>query len=171
MYLYLFKILSIRYGWFEVRIGQSELDWSDYLGYDAPKILLQAVINLTKNNSQEEWVCCMCEPCADILHIVKEKNEIKLELFDTIEESYEIDLNNMKPYCKKCYATYQMEWITFLDNLVTEFSLYENGNGLCLYQENWMNFPSEEFHILKDLARSMVKNKEDSELFFNTYMR
>ncbi len=113
----------------------------------------------------------MGEPCADILHIVKEKNEIKLELFDTIEESYEIDLNNMKPYCKKCYATYQTEWITFLDNLVTEFSLYENGNGLCLYQENWMNFPSKEFHILKDLARSMVKNKEDSELFFNTYMR
>lgn len=170
-FLDMFKILSVQYGWFEIRMGKSYLECSDYLGYDAPKALLQAVINVAKNVSQEEWVCWMGEPSADILHVTKENNMIKIECFDAIGEAYYIDLSTIKAYCGKCFATYKEELITFLDNLVTEFSLYQNGNGLLLYQEHWMAFPSEEFYILKELAHSLVKNKEDSELFFDTYMK
>ena len=102
-------------------------------------------------------------------HIVEDTEKDKI-LTDVLE-IHIIEIPKVREMNERESKNALIDWITFLDNLVTEFSLYENGNGLCLYQENWMNFPSEEFHILKDLARSMVKNKEDSELFFNTYMR
>ena len=37
------------------------------------------------------------------------------------------------------------------ESVLREFSLYENGNGIALYDRNWFPFPQEVYERLKNL--------------------
>ena len=44
-----------------------------------------------------------------------------------------------------------------LDDIIVQFGLYEDGNGLKLYNKNWGDFPVKEYQRLKKCAQKVNK--------------
>ena len=171
----LLKIDSIRYGWFEVSLMGHYMICSNYLDYDTPKKLLRAVLNLLKKKSEEEWICWQDEPGAEIMKLTISEDELEIDVYDSEKTSYE--LGSADTLLKKNRGEHiwskSIGIPIIVDNLVTEFSLYENGNGLSMYEKNWMEFPQKEYDELKayayKLSKQRSKNNEYDELFCTTY--
>lgn len=167
-----FKIESISYGWFELRTGKHYLLCSDYLDYDTPKFLLKALLRLIKGESKEEWICWQDEPAANIMQLTVEGATLKLNMHRSAKESFDLETTpgSLKTNRKECWYSMDLKIIQAVDDLLTEFSLYENGNGLSLYEEHWMTFPQEEYRKLKEFAIGMQnQSDEDDALFCTTY--
>ena len=131
-----FKIDSIGYGWFEFRIGMYYVETSDFLGYDMPTEFLNKLIKVLKGSSKE-WVYVMNEPGADILEILRSDNMITVNSFSMNKPSTELSS--------------EIE--------VTEYSLYENGNGRKCFDLNWGGYPQKEYDELKRIAIEINKNQ------------
>ncbi len=148
------KIESIEYGWFKMRIGRDWIEVSDYLDYDFPKELLRKVWNVLLEDGKEEWLYLMDEPRAEIMQISNDNGKIHLAAYDLSKECF--DLSNKeedeKDNCGKCSFRYDWSLEDIVDELVSEFYLYENGNGRALYETHWAKFPVDEYEKLKKLA-------------------
>lgn len=167
------KINSIEYGWFEARMGSLLIEASDFLGYDMPKKLLEKVLRLVKGKSVEEWLYLMNEPGAGMLKISFHGQQILFEYFELSKCSYDLDTSeeDEKDNCGECIGSVVMKVQQAVDELVAEFSLYENGNGRKLYEMHWMSFPVKEYEELKAVAFGLDKKAGEYDgLFCVSYL-
>ena len=158
-----FKIDSIEYGWFTMRIGSDYAEVSDYLGYDFPKKFLQKILNVLQEDGKEEWLYLMDEPGAEIMQIAHDQGKITLTVYDLSKECFSLSSKEEKEKDNRgeCRFRFNCETKDVVDGLVREFYLYENGNGRGLYETHWMEFPVEEYEKLKKLAFEMDRNASE----------
>lgn len=156
-----FKVGGISYGWFEMWIGPHLCTGaSDFLGYDMPAKFLDKVIRVIKENT-EEWLYLMDEPGAAMLHIYREDVRVHFAEYDLSVNSDKLNRRDEaaeRDKCEKCLFEFDVDIQNTVDGLVTEFSLYENGNGRMLYEKHWGGFPVKEFAELKDYAFQLQRN-------------
>lgn len=168
-----FKIESIEYGWFEFRIGKNYVEASDYLGYDISKELLVKLSKVLKGSSKE-WVYIMNEPGASIMDLSMVHNKIAINIYSMNKPSYDLsnEIEEELSNIKKCEYSFEIDKIELVDAVVTEYSLYETGNGRCYYETNWADFPQCEYDELKRIAFEFNKTlKEIDSLQCETFMK
>ena len=148
-----FKIEAIEYGWFECRIGNHYLEASDYLGYDVSREFLVKILGVLAG-APEEWIYVMDEPGANIIKLSLEHNKILINIYSTNKTSYDLSKNieDGIKYIGECEFLIDIAKEEFIDAVITEYSLYELGNGRDYYEKNWMNFPQNEYDELKRIA-------------------
>lgn len=149
-----FKINNISYGWFDMCIAEHFIEVSDFLSYDMPQKFLGKVIRIL-NGSTEEWLHLMDEPGASMLHIYLKNNRIHFAEYSLSIDSTELNDGDEKAdrdKCEECRFDVSVDIQNTVDGIVTEFSLYENGNGRVLYEKHWGAFPVKEFEKLKECA-------------------
>lgn len=153
-----FEIHGIRYGWFQVCFTPHDekhgwLTNSDYLQCDAPRLFLNALANILEEKSAEEWLCWQDEPGAYILRLALEAGKVAVEIFlapDSIEMPYRgAELASAE---KVFDYKNSFDIKRLLDDVLVQFSLYENGNGLRMYEKHWDKFPMVEYHRLRKCA-------------------
>lgn len=144
------KIESIRHGWFAMRFGGYEIDCTNVFEHDTPMKLLQAVYDLVQKNDETKIVRWDGEPGAQIMCLERIEDEILITVYETSKSAYDLNCSaeQMMRYCGEVKWSMKMDFSEFIDELVTEFWLYENGNGLNLYERNWMRFPNKSFEKL-----------------------
>lgn len=160
-----FEIHKIAYGWFEVCFTphdekQGWLCNSDFLGCDAPINFLDALADIFEGKTKEEWQCWHDEPGAYILHMELTEGELLVEIFGSKRDSEYLREHRVEKLISEVDEliyrnTFEPRYL--LDDVVTEFSLYENGNGLRRYNKHWGNFPQKEYHRLRQCAREVNK--------------
>ena len=153
----LFKILSIRYGWFIVDFNRGwPLTNSDYLGCDAPYLLLEALGDLLESKITEAWLCWQDEPGASILNLEKQDDKLIVKIYATHKESFDLDYNGitLSKHITDCLFTTEAELRVSAKSVFEEFGLYENGNGRHRYDANWGDFPQQQYERLKKLLRT-----------------
>ena len=169
-----FKINRISYGWFEMNIGTNLSEASDFLGYDMPQKFLDKVIRVIKENT-EEWLYLMDEPGASILHIYLKNERIHFVQYTLSADSDELNREDERlerDKFEKCWFDIDVDIQDAVDGIVTEFSLYENGNGRILYEKHWGGFPKKEFEELKEYAFQLQeKAGEYNRLLCTTFMK
>ncbi len=151
-----FKIYSIYYGWFDCMIAQNYIVASDYLDYDMPKFLLDKVYKVVKGKSAEEYLYLMNEPGANMLKISlnKDSDKVNFSEYKLLKDSTDLDENELYEINNfgECLFSTDVLICSTVDDLLTEFSLFENGNGRVLYEKHWNKFPTAEFESLKAFA-------------------
>lgn len=159
-----FEIHKIRWGWFEVCFTphaekQGFLTNSDYLQCDAPALLLEALGDLLEGKSREKWLCWQDEPGAYVLHIGIEEKNFSVEIYYSKKDSLDLPFSGEELADDLDELVYSevFEARNLLDDVLTEFGLYENGNGLRLYNKHWGDFPQKEYHRLRQCARELDK--------------
>jgi len=149
-----FKIISIHYGWFEVDFYRRwMLINSDYLGCDAPCLLLEAISDLLENKITEAWLCWQDEPGASILNLEKQGDKLVVKIYGTDKESFDLDYSGitLNKHITDCLFTQEDDLINLSISIFEEFGLYENGNGRQRYEANWGNFPQQQYNRLKNI--------------------
>lgn len=159
-----FEIHKIRWGWFVVCFtphaeNRGFLTNSDYLGCDAPAMFLEALANILEARSKDEWLCWQDEPGASVLHIGASDKGLSVEIFYSGKDSLELPFGGKELVSEADELIYQNVFETqyLLDDVLTEFGLYENGNGLRLYNKHWGGFPQKEYHRLRKCAQELDK--------------
>lgn len=154
-----FKIESIEYGWFECRIGKYYIEASDYLGYDMPKEFLSKLIKVLKKSSKE-CIYVMNEPGATMIELIPVDDTISISAYSMNKPSYDLS-HNIEEEIKnigECDFSIAVVKLELIDCVVTEYSLYENGNGRSYYETNWGDYPQNEYDELKRIAFETNKN-------------
>lgn len=155
-----FKIESIEYGWFDFRIGKHYFIASDYLGYDMPKEFLDKLIKVLKESSKE-WLYVMNEPGATIIELTSvDDTTISIQSYSISKHSYDLSPNIEEEIRNKgaCDFSITIAKLDLIDDVITEYSLYDNGNGRKYYELNWGDFPQSEYNELKQIAFEANKN-------------
>jgi len=150
--LMLFKIYSISYGWFDVYLSsQFLLTNSDYMGCDAPLLLLEALNDLLEGKNEKSWLCWQDEPGAYILNLEKQKEQLQVTVYNADKDSYDLDYNGaiLKQDITTVAFETRGEIMEVAKNILEEFELYENGNGRQRYEYHWGGFPEEQYQRLK----------------------
>ena len=155
-----FKIESIEYGWFEFRIGEHCVEASDFLGYDMPAEFLSKLIKVL-NKSAKEWVYLLNEPGADIMEFLRIDNAIIINVYSMNKPSSELsrDIEEELKNIGNCEFSISINIPELVDAVVTEYSLYENGNGRKYFDLNWGGYPQKEYNELKRIAFEINKNR------------
>ena len=159
-----FKIESIEYGWFDFRIGKHYFIASDYLGYDMPKEFLDKLIKVLKESSKE-WLYVMNEPGATIIELTSvDDTTISIQSYSMNKPSDALSPNIEEEIKNKgaCDFSISIAKLDLTDDVITEYSLYETGNGRKYYEFNWGTFPQSEYNELKKMA--FEENKKLNEL-------
>ena len=172
-----FEIHGIRYGWFEVCFTPHDekkgfLINLDYLECDAPKLFLEALADILEEKSREEWLCWQDEPRARILRIALEDGKAAVKIFTAEKEAFDLPYSGevLADETKTPEYSNSFEIKQLLDDVLVEFSLYENGNGQALYNKHWGEFPEKEFGRLKKIAAEINKELDKNhKLFYFTY--
>jgi len=154
----LFKIFSISHGWFDVYIGgQFCLTNSNYLGCDAPMLLLEALGNMLENKTDESWLCWQDEPCACILNLQKQDDRLIVRIYVADKDSCSLSFcgTDLSDHITECVFKTEENITTAAKNILKEFSLYENGNGRGIYDAHWGEFPDQQYIRLKKLLRRL----------------
>ena len=141
-------------------IGSKLSEASDFLGYDMPKKFLFKVIRVISENT-EEWLYMMDEPGASMLHIYFKDDRVHFAEYSLSANSDELnreDEEAERDKCEECWFDIDVDVQSAVDGIVTEFSLYENGNGRMLYEKHWGPFPTKEFEKLKEYAFQLQVN-------------
>jgi len=152
----LFKILSISNGWFEIDFNrQFALTNSDYLGCDAPALLLEAIGNLLESKVTEQWLCWQDEPGAYILRLERYSDRLIVETYDTNKDSMSLEYSgiSLSEHITKCLYRTEADIKKAAKSVLNEFELYENGNGRQRYKYHWGEFPQQNYNRLKGLMR------------------
>ena len=159
-----FEIHKIRYGWFEVCFAPhgNESGWllnSDYLGCDAPALFLGALADMLEGKSHEEWLCWQDEPGAVVLRLELCGNDISVGISYSDKDALELPFSGSELAHEAKELAYRgtFEARRILDDIIVQFGLYEDGNGLKLYNKNWGDFPVKEYQRLKKCAEKVNK--------------
>ena len=157
-----FKIESIEYGWFECRIGKYRIDASDYLGYDISKEFLMKLLKLLKGSSKE-WIYEMNEPGASMIELSLTEDTITVSVYRMNKTSSDLskETEDEIQNCEECKYSISIDKSELVDAIVTEYSLYETGNGRRYYEINWGDFPQIEYNELKCIAFEINKNRNE----------
>lgn len=150
----LFKILSISHGWFDIDINrQFVLVNSDYLGCDAPALLLEALGNLMEQTQTVQWLCWQDEPGAYILKLERNDDKLIGRVYDTDTDSFGLDYSGMglANEAKECVFVFEEKILKAVTAIYEEFNLYEKGNGRLRYLRHWGDFPDKEYGRIKML--------------------
>ena len=153
----LFKILSIHHGWFEVDFDRGwPLTNSNYLGCDAPCLLLEALGDLLEDKVTEAWLCWQDEPGANILNLEKQDDKLLVRIYSADKDSYDLSYGGitLRNHIKECLFRTEAQLKDSIKNIFEEFGLYENGNGRQRYDTHWGNFPQQQYNRLKKLLRT-----------------
>lgn len=128
---------------------------SDYLGCDAPSLLLEALNDLLEGKTEESWLCWQDEPDAYIINLEKQNEQLKVTVYNTDKESYDLDHNgaNLEKYITTTAFKTKGEIRAVAKSLLEEFELYENGNGRSRYEYHWGNFPEEQYQHLRQILK------------------
>ena len=148
----LFKILSIQYGWFDIDFNRGwVLTNSDYLGCDAPCLLLESLGDLVEDKTTEAWLCWQDEPGASILHLDRQGDKLIIRIYDTDKESWDLDYSGimLSKHTTECLFTVESKLKDVAKSIFDEFGLYESGNGRQRYDANWGGFPQLQYDRLK----------------------
>lgn len=148
-----FKIESIEYGWFEWKIYNEYIETSSWLGFDSSKDFLEKLVKLF-NGSSKEYVYITNEPGASIIEITQVQENFIINWFSLNKNSYELSpkIEDEIKNIEECYFSISINKKELLNSVVTEYSLYETGNGRCCYESNWNKFPKNEYNKLKEIA-------------------
>ncbi len=148
-----FKIESLEYGWFECRIGKYHIEASDYLGYDMPKELLSKLIKLLKGSSKER-IYVMNEPGAGMIELSLVEDTVTISEYSINKPSFDLntEIDEEIKNIEDCRFTVTLAKLDLIDAIVTDYSLYETGNGRSYYEFNWGEFPQNEYDELKRIA-------------------
>ena len=101
----MFKIISVSHGWFEVDFNRKWiLTNSDYMGCDAPRLLLEALGDLLEDKASEACLCWQDEPGANILFLEKQSDILIVKIYATKKESYHLDFSgiSLSKYIAEC---------------------------------------------------------------------
>lgn len=154
-----FEIHAIRFGWFQICFSphaekQGFLTNSDYLCCDAPALFLDALANILEKRSAEEWLCWQDEPGASILRLSLEDGKVAVGIYTAERDAVDLPYSGAELASeeKTLYYENSFEIKRLLDDVLVEFSLYENGNGRALYNKHWGEFPGRELQRLKEFA-------------------
>lgn len=91
----IFKITAIEHGWFEIELGGCcMLTNSNYLGCDAPALLLSALCSLIDGSARKCWLCWQNEPSAQILTLERRGDNLLIEVFDADVEAYRLQFSD-----------------------------------------------------------------------------
>lgn len=151
-----FKIFRISNGWFDICIGgQFYLTNSDYLGCDAPMLLLEALCDILENKAGESWLCWQDEPGANILNLEKQGNRLIIRIYGADNDSMSLDYNGiaLSRHITKCVFKVEENITIVSKNILEEFSLYENGHGREIYDSHWGEFPEQQYIRLRNYLR------------------
>ena len=152
----LFKILSIAHGWFTIDINrQFTLTNSDFMGCDAPALLLEAISSLLEYPEAERWLCWQDEPGAYIVQMERCDERLFLRIFDTEKESMNLEYSgdSLSSHITKCRYKTEENVIKAAKCIFEEFALYEDGYGRGRYVGHWGEFPQAAYNRLKELLR------------------
>lgn len=152
----LFKIIDISYGWFEVDFNRKFiLTNSDYLGCDAPALLLEALGNLMDGTASVQWLCWQDEPGAYILKLTEKDGQLTGEIYDTNKESIHLahSGDSLAKHITAREYHFKEGIIEAAKAIVAEFGLYEKGNGKIQYRLHWGDFPHKEYGRLKQMLQ------------------
>jgi len=157
-----FKIEEISYGWFEFRIGQYLAGVSDFLGYDMPREFLSKLVRVLENSSKER-IYLMYEPGAELMEIFPQGEKIAVKIYSMNKQSAELSpvIEEETGSIGGCKFSGEFTKASLTDDVVTEFSLYEKGNGRRCYAKNWGEFPQKEYDELKRIAFEINKNQSE----------
>ncbi len=169
----IFEIHAIRWGWFDVCFTPHAekhgfLTNSDYLQCDAPALFLEALGDMLEGMSREKWLCWQDEPGAYILHIGIDEKNISVEIYDSKKDSLDLPYSGGELAGEIDELIYGnvFEIRHLLDDVLVQFGLYENGNGLRLYNKHWGDFPQKEYHRLRQCAGDINKTLGKYEKMF-----
>lgn len=172
-----FKIESVHYGWFGMSAGQIYFKASNYTDYDMPRRLLEKIVRLISGESEREYLYLLAEPHAALLVLSVTHSRICMEAYDLIRDSNDLPRQERDALglLGECWANLAVLIPDAADDLVTEFSLYENGNGRALYETHWMPFPQDAYDALKALAfrfaGERMEDEDMDELMCTTYLQ
>ena len=172
-----FEIHGIRFGWFQICFTphaekQGFLTNSDYLGCDAPALFLDALASILEKRTHEEWLCWQDEPGASVLRLTLEDEKVAVGIFTAEKDSLELPFSGAELAREEKALEYEnsFEIKRLLNDVLVEFSLYENGNGRALYDKHWGEFPEKEFLRLKSFAAKFNKGLDKyGKMFCLTY--
>ena len=174
----MYKIIiieEIAYGWLTLKIGKMHVSCSDFRDYDFLQKFLEKIIRILNQKSVREWVWCMHEPGATVLQISKENQKMIFQHYGLSVDSFKLPKENETSSgveVKELISEEKIPVSDLLDYLVTEFSLYELGNGRKIYENNWFPFPQKEYEILRQKAIEINSIKgEFEELFCMTFLQ
>lgn len=152
-----FKIFTIVHGWFEVVLNKDfMLTNSDFMGCDAPFLLLEGLCDLMENKETEIWLCWQDEPGACILMLERQGDNLVIQIYDADKKSHDLDYSGiaLSKHITKCLYKMEANMIKTAKNIFEEFELYENGNGRKRYDVHWGEFPQQPYARLKNLLRT-----------------
>ena len=118
----------------------------------------------------------MDEPGASMLDIYLKDERVHFAEYGLSVDSDELNCEGEeaeRDKCEECQFDVDVDIQSAVDGIVTEFSLYENGNGRMLYEKRWGAFPTKEFGKLKEYAFQLQVNagKYDGLLLRNVSKR
>lgn len=119
-----------------------------------PRKFLSKITRVIKENT-EEWLYFMDEPGVTILRIYLKDERVHFAEYELTGNAIEVrdkDEEAVRDCRGRCLFDIDVDIQNTVDGIVTEFSLYENGNGCVLYEEHWGTFPAKEFEELKEYA-------------------
>lgn len=170
----LFKIIDISYGWFDIDINrQCILTNSDYLGCDAPALLLDALADLMEGTKDVEWLCWQDEPGAHIIKLMRRDQQLICEVYLANRDSFDLEYRGeqLAKHLAPREHIFKDDLSEVVKAVVMEFGLYEKGNGRQQYRIHWGDFPHREYGRLKQLLHMTEFNGTVPEGTLNGYQK
>lgn len=170
----IFKIIGISHGWFDVDFNrQFTLTNSDYLGCDAPALLLDALGNLMDGTASVQWLCWQDEPGAYILKLTEKEGQLIGEIYDTDIQAFHLEHSgdSLAKHIKACEYHFKDDIKEAAKAVAAEFGLYEKGNGRQQYRTHWGDFPHQPYRRLKQLLHLSEYSSTPPEGKLNGYQK
>lgn len=156
-----FHIEEIDDGWMDVSVSDGErkilIANSDYMGNDAPALLLKALTKLAKKQDGTAYLCWNDEPGG--YHWTLEKKADRLSYQIGVMENPDKDYRTFEGSALKDSALAdillkgEVGLKDFAEEILREMTDYSEGEKLDIYESEWSDFPTEE---ISNLRRSLI---------------
>ncbi len=165
-----FEITDICVGWFDVAFitegKNAKISASYAYGNDAPKYFLRMLIDALENKADSLYVTFDEEPGVYIVSIQKNQTYELSVMFSEYDEgltryiplqgSLTIEqLKNSVPEIEEMFFESDFSLVAFCRAVLRSFEEYLLDEQKVEYEENWMEFPDEEFYELKRILDSV----------------
>lgn len=172
-----FEIEGIQAGWFDMtyNIGKEKvtISASDAYGNDSPKYFLQMLCDLLTNKIHTGYVLFDEEPGVYIVCMEKQK-EYQLSLFfsevEDICKKLQVygqlstkEIREQFLELEEMAVVKELSLTAFAKTVVRSFEEYSFYEGKKVYEENWMEFPKEEFLQLQNCLQKQYVEEYNEE--------
>lgn len=166
-----FEIEGINVGWFDMIYNTKKenvtVSATDAYGNDSPKYFLQMLCDFLANEIHAGYVLFDEEPGIYIVCIEKEEqynlsiffseSEDICKKFQTYGKFSASEIKEQVCDIEEMLAIKGISMELFAKTVVRSFEEYSLGKGKKIYEENWMDFPEEEF---MSLQKHLYKKEE-----------